>query len=401
MPEQDVMEQKPVIDQETDQQTTVQPPQKINEEDDFVFGNVKKDVTPAEQKTIEQKLEEKPTDQKPVEKKPTEAKPADQKPTDQKPVEEKLVEEEFFGEAEVAQDIKRAEPGFSYKSFAKDNFDLDIENDNLLDFKTAINKKIDGAKQEFKIDTLAPEAQKLVKHLNENQGSLTDFLKNDKILSYYSFLSMDPEEQYRDVRSLQLENDNTVEDIDEAIDKELEGMTAGQLTKLSNEYRSRVQSLINEEISVITTEKQKFIDIQRQKDQQQALNERENLVDLVKKTDELLGIKLTDKGKQVIIAEINNGRFDQIVDKDQGRAKLNAYFLAKYGDKLKQRMEKPLAEASRQGYNAATDKHQSQLQNTPAEVTAAASGRPAPADKGKHGFDAWKDQSLFDEETGK
>lgn len=306
-------------------------------------------------------------------------------------------EPDFFGEEQLPEEGSgKSRDLFDYKTYAKTQFDLDIEENNSESFKKALDARMEESKKEFRINDFNPEVQKVIKHLNENGGSLADFLNNEKIVSYQAFLEKSPEEKYGSVREAQLlKEGKTQEEVEETIESELENFSTKQLRDITDNYDESIRGLWKQEVERITDEREQYIQKEKQKTMLDAEQERSSLKTLVDKTESILGVKLTDKGRQIIKSEIDSGRFDQIVDKNPGASKLFAYFMTKYGDSFLQKMEQRISDQKREGYNEAINKSHSELHNTPQNVVNKSLGREQKREGEKRGFDLWQDENLF------
>jgi len=296
-------------------------------------------------------------------------------------------ETEFF-DFEEESDEGDGKPAVSFKDLGK-TLDIELENDTKEEFAEKVNEKIEAAKQQVDLSKFDPEARRLVKHLNENDGKIGDFFVNPKITSYQGVLNLGAEEKVSMIRRQELiRSGSTAEEADQEIKEELSNMSAKQIMDTAAKIDNDAKKLIDQEIEEIVGEHESRVEENRQQEEQKAEKQRESLKNYVQKQDNFLGLKLSDKARQVISRDIDSGRFDQIADLSDDEVRFAAYMIKRQGGKITERFVKQLAEGSRDGYNKGLDKMTGKLHKSKKDAQGASSGHQE-SSGGKKNFENW------------
>ena len=376
------------------------------EEDDFEFGKSATDVDAAkgadddpkeekEEKEPEEKAKEEKSEMKSNDddfsddepaKKEEEKKEEPAKKEEEKKEEEK--EEDFFaGDDEPVK--TEANPTFDVKDLAKD---FEIEAEDINEFKTKLTEKIEKSKQEFKIDSLTPDAQSLVKHLNENGGKVDDFFTNPEIIQLQSVIAMDAEDKAIYVTSLTYQNGKeklSPEDAQEKAEADIKALSTRQIKDLADQVDENAKGMIKASVDKIVGERDKIVEKQRLADAERVKQEVKKIESYVTDQADFLGLKLSDKAKASIVQDIRTGKFDQIANTDPVKAKFTAYMFNKYGEKLNDTIKTKLSDANRKGYNAALDKSLEALHKTKGEAQGKNVARQAQNKGTAKNFESW------------
>jgi len=394
--------------------------QVLNETDDFEFGTAPEAVeTDASKEKTEKTVgDDKPEKtekvEKPVktelvkeEKKEKVAasvekeKPADKaksKETDDPDLddeEEEAAEENQDIFAPKVSDDKEKKSTISFKNIAK-RVDLDLEDDSEDEFILKVSDKIEKSKQEIALDKFTPDAQRVIKHLNENGGKIDDFFKNTKINSLQGIIGLDPATKITTVRAQELIKEG--KDEEEAYDQaktEVEELTTKELRQAAQNVDDDAQKLIDKEIGLIVSDREKFAEKEKAKSIISTNVELKQIKNYVEKQSDYLGIKLTADAKKSIIADIDSGAFDAIANQDKARSKFNAYMMGKFGPSIYNKFKTTISEKSRESYNEALDKSTSALHKTKSDAQREVTGRQKSETGEKKNFDTWGDD-LFE-----
>jgi len=303
-------------------------------------------------------------------------------------------EEDFFSDLSTESDESGKGSGaVDFKKLGS-IFDVELEEDTEAEFATKINKKIDDAKQDVDLSKFDPEARKLVKHLNDNEGKIGDFFVNPKISSLQNVLSQKAEDKFKMVRRTELSSGtSTAEEIEAEIDEELGKMSAQQIVGIADKIDNDAKKFIADEINEIVGQSEAQVSKRKEQAAEKVSKRKESLKNYVHKQDNFLGLKLTDKTKATIAKDIETGNFDKVVDLDDSEIALAAYMIKRSGGKMKEAFSKQLAEASRKGSNKATDKHTDRLHKNKDEAKGAGKGHQEES-KGKKNLDNWGSMDL-------
>lgn len=296
---------------------------------------------------------------------------------------------------DIFTDGSDKEEKLSLKKLAS-GLEIDLEKDDEEEFKTKIKEKLDKSRQEFNLDEYPEDAKKVIKHLKENGGKLEDFLNNKTISSLQGVVSLAPEDKVRQVRTTELRNAGLAPaKAREQAETEIEGMSSKELKNLADQIDEDAHKLISEEITKVVGDRKSMAEQDRIKANQRVEKEVREVKNYIETQKEFLGIPITDKAKQSIMIDIESGAFDDIANKAPAASKFAAYMFAKFGTKINDTLKKTALEQNRKGHNAATDRDLSALHKT--KETAAQSGTGhQKANKGNAGkFDGFG--SAFDD----
>lgn len=267
--------------------------------------------------------------------------------------------------------------------------DIELEEGTEKEFTEKVNQKIKDAQQEVDVSKFNPEAQRLVKHLNENEGKLGDFFVNPKITNLQGVLSMTAEDKFRKVRESELSKDGgTAEEISKEIDEELSSFPAQKIVDIAGQIDTNAQKLIEAEIDEIVGESEKNAQESKSEQAKRVAKGRESMKNLVQKKDNFLGLKLTDKAKSGITKDIETGKFDETVDLTDEEVRFAAYMIKRSGGSIEKAFGKQLAEKSREGYNKGLDKTTGKLHKKKEDAQGTGTGHQQ-SSEGKKNFDNW------------
>jgi hypothetical protein len=271
---------------------------------------------------------------------------------------------DIFADEEVKDDKKDTGVKTSYKPIASD-LGIELENDTPEEFKTKVTKKIEDAKQEFKLDEYPEDAKAVIKHLKENNGKIEDFLNNREIISLQGVRNLEPEQKVLFVRTNELTNAGVdPQKAQEQAATEIEEYSTKELRDKANSIDAEADKLISAEIKKITGDRAQQVEKEKAKVLDRTKAEINQLKTYVNSQTEFLGIELTEKAKQGILRDIETGAFDDIANKSPESSKFTAYMMSKFGKNIHETLNKKGSEQNRKGYNAALDKSLDALHKT-------------------------------------
>lgn len=268
-------------------------------------------------------------------------------------------EDIFSFEPSTGDDNK---PVFDIKGLSED---FGIEAETPEDFKSKMKDKIESSKQEFKIDSYTPDAQKVIKHLSENGGTVNDFFNNKEIAEYQGVKAMPDAAKVLTVKSNQFILSGMSEQAArEKAQEEIDALSTRELKDASDNINQQADNLIKAEIEKIVGNRESVIAQQKEQDELKTKTEINNLKSFVSKQKDFLGIPLPEKTIENIVQEIDSGKFDEIANSTPAESKFSAYMMNKFGDKVLSTIKGKMAEENRKGKNAAIQKENSALHNT-------------------------------------
>lgn len=236
----------------------------------------------------------------------------------------------------------------------------------------------------------------MIKHLNENKGDVGKFLTNPTISEMQGILNMEPEDKVRLIRVNEMVREGKSED--EAVtayNEELNEMKVSDIRTMSDNIDAQAKEQRDKEIVKITGDKEAELKEQRKTADIKIQKEVDAIKNYINAQDEFLGLKLTQKAKAQILADLETGNFDSVVEKSPEASKFFAYMTGKFGPKIMENFSKSTSEANRTGYNKATDKHVGALHK---DKKSAAGKEATGHQKGEEGekknFGTWEDD-LF------
>jgi len=299
---------------------------------------------------------------------------------------------------EVNKDSESEKGSFDLKSLATE-FEVEAETPEQL--KTAIKEKIESAKKEIKLDGYSPDAQSIIKHLNDNDGKIDDFFNNKEIVSLQSVVGLNPNEKVLYVRTNELIRSGLSADkAAEQAEEELSELSTREIKDRADGIDNQAKELINVEVKKIVGDREALIAKERAKKEAVVKQEVDNLKNFVNSQDEFMGIKLSPVAKQNIVREIESGTFDEIANESPEKSKFTAYMLAKFGPKILDTYKKQASEQNRKGHNAAIDKSVSALHKTKDEAQSKKTGRQKSESGETKNFESWADPTLWEEDAG-
>lgn len=280
---------------------------------------------------------------------------------------EKTAEEQetdFFAPEDAGKGEGSGKEGeVSYKPII-DELGIEYEGNDPKELATKVKAQIEAAKQELKLDEFSEQSRSLIKHLNENNGDIGDFLTNPTVNEMQGILNMEPEDKVRIVRINELKAGGLDDEAAvEAYNTELQGYNVSDVRKLSESIDKQAKELRDQEIVKITGDRETKLKTERVAEDTKLLQEKTKLKDHIQAQEDFLGIKLSAKAKAQILTDLETGNFDNIVEKTPEASKFFAYMVNRYGSKIMESFSKSTSDANREGYNAATDKHVSALHN--------------------------------------
>jgi len=306
-------------------------------------------------------------------------------------------EDDFFGSVEEEGGEEGKTEGFDFKAFAPE-FGIELEEGTQQEFREKITEKIEAAKQDFKLDDYSPDAQMIIKHLNQNEGKVEDFFNNENINSLQAVMGLDPEQKFLYVRTGELSRAGLdAEKASEQAAQEIEQMSAREVKNVADSIDDDARKLITEEVNKIVTGREEVISQQTEKRKLRVQQEIESLKAHVNSQDEFMGIKLTPKAKQNIVSQIESGEFDKVTNATPAASKFAAYMLAKYGTKIAKNYADKASIQNRKGHNAALDGQLGALHNIPDEAKGKKTGHQQTAQGEKGKFDDFSDDIFEDE----
>jgi hypothetical protein len=299
----------------------------------------------------------------------------------------------FIEKTEKKDDGKTTGNDFDIKSLAES---FEVEAEDIDEFKEKINEKIEGAKQEIKLDDYTPDAKALIKHLNENGGKIEDFINNKEISELQSVIAMKPEEKVFRVRFGELVDSGLKEkEAKEKVTEELEDYSTREIKDASDKIDQQAKDLISNNVKKIIGDREKTASENAKKVEARVTKERKSQIKYINSVENFMGIPLTDKAKKNIVRDVESGAFDEIANKTPEASKFRAYMLEKFGSKIQDTSTKKMKEQNRKGHNAAVDKMTSTLYNI--KRGKSSSGHQKQGD-GVKSFDNWSDSKLFGDE---
>ncbi len=303
--------------------------------------------------------------------------------------------DDFFGEEYKESDSAGEKKTFDVKGFASE---FDIETEDPVELKTKLNEKIENAKQDIKLDDYSADARGIIKHLNENEGELTDFFQNKEIASLQSIVGLPDEQKVLYVRTNEFVQLGMSKD--EAIEKaetEVEEYGTREIKDIATKINTDANKLIVTEINKIVGDKDKIISQQRVKVNETKTKEVNTLKNHINAQANFMGIELTPKAKQNIVRDLESGAFDQIANSNPASSKLAAYMVAKFGKKIVENYSATASEQNRKGHNAALDTQTDALHKSKGSAQKNGTGKQeGQKGKGKN-FDTWADDAMFEE----
>ena len=304
-------------------------------------------------------------------------------------------EEDLFAVPDEEAGDQGDENAVSYKPLAQE-FEVELENDTKEELVKKVKEVIESSKQELNLEDYSEQARSLIKHLNENKGDVGKFLTNPTINEMQGILNMEPEDKVRMIRINEMVKEGKTEEAAvEAYNEELNEMKVSDIRTMSDNIDKQATKLRDEEVTKITGDKEADLKEKRKTADLQIEKEVEVLKNYINAQDEFLGLKLSQKAKAQILADLETGNFDSIVEKSPEASKFFAYMTGKYGPKIIENFSKSKSEANREGYNKATDKSTGALHNDKKSATGkAASGHQKGEEGEKKNFGTWEDD-LF------
>lgn len=320
---------------------------------------------------------------------------------------EKAKEGEGEGETDFfAADDKGADEGSgkegetSYKPVV-DELGIEYEGNDPKEIAEKVNERVEAAKQEVNLEDYNEQSRSLIKHLNENDGDVAEFLTNPTIGEMQGIINMEPEDKVRKIRVIEIQKEQNVDEAKavEVYNEELNTLSVSDIRKMSDNIDKQAKEVRDNEVVKITGSREDKLKADRTAEDNRIIKERTILKDHILARDEFLGIKLTAEAKALIVKDLQSGKFDELVDKSPEASKFFAYMTTKYGSKIMDNFSKQKTDANREGYNKATDKQVGALHKSKASAAGdSGTGHQKGEEGSKKNFDTWQDENLFGEE---
>ena len=244
---------------------------------------------------------------------------------------------------------------FNYSDLAQEIGIEDFKEGERTDFVNTIKKAIDDAKTkvEFDLSKLEDNEQELIKFFR-NGGKVSDILNPTQ--KFDEFLQKSPE----DKAIYWLMNEKNIGE-KEAKDL-LEDMTdKGELAKyVENIDKSVIAAKAREQEKILKAASDSYEQSQT-KLNEKAKGIRAELVKTAKELDTFMGMKIPDKIKNHMAAEIETGRFREVMDNPRAQLFGRLYML--FGDQILKNMEAKILEKNREGFNKGKDDVHADLHN--------------------------------------
>lgn len=299
---------------------------------------------------------------------------------------------EDLGEGGAGQEDK----GVDVKSFA---MAFEVEAETQEELQTKLTEKIESAKKEVKLDGYTPDAQSIIKHLNDNDGKIEEFFENKTITSLQSVVGLDPDKKVLSVRTNELISSGLKpEQAAVQAKEEVEELGTRQLKDMADQIDTDAKGLISQEVKKIVGDRELIASQERVKGEAKTKAEIDNLKNFVNTQENFMGIELTPKAKAGIVREIESGAFDEIANKTPESSKFAAYMIAKFGSKILENYSNSASEQNRKGHNAAIEKSTSALHKTKEGAQTKKTGKQAQESGESKNFDSWADDSAFGED---
>jgi len=304
---------------------------------------------------------------------------------------------DFFGDEFKDEGKTGTKETFDVKGFASE---FDIETEDPVELKQKINERIENAKQEVKLDDFSPEAQGIVKHLNDNGGKIEDIFQNKNIASLQSVIGLNPEQKVLYVRHNELMKAGMSSD--EATEKaegEIEKLGTRELKDQAAMIDENAGKLITKEVEQIIGDRNELVEKQNKKLETKTKQEVANLKSFINAQENFMGIELTPKAKKSIVRDIETGVFDKVANKNPVNSKFSAYMLAKFGSKILENYSNNASEQNRKGHNEAVDKSLGALHNSKESASNKGAGKQSDSSGTGKNFESWQGDEMFTDET--
>lgn len=286
----------------------------------------------------------------------------------------------------------------NWQDFGK-TFELDLADNKLETFQAGINGKIDAAKKETDLSDFTPEAQSLIKHLQDNNGDMLTFLENPALREMNNFLEMSDVEKYTSVEEEKMRaqgKDN--EEIQEQIETDLKGLNTMDLKKIIEKYDTEVLNRKQELVAGIVKKREDYIAEQTTAEKTQSTEEKTGLKKLIDETASFRGYPISQEVRTQMKSMVDSEDFLKVLDKDVAKAQLYAFLDIQFGGRIQEHIDTKLTSASRDGYNTGVLKKTGDLHNIP-PVTSAAGGQGLPGKKAPETrFSSWTKEVIEGEE---
>lgn len=268
-------------------------------------------------------------------------------------------EDEFFKlpeEEQRAIENKEVEKKlqFSYTDLAKE-IGIEGKFEDRSEYVAAVKKSIEDAKTkvEFDLSKLEENEQQLIKYFRSG-GKVDDILNPTG--KFDEFLAKTPEEKaiYWLMNERQIKEDEAKDVIEEMTDK-------GEFNKyVENIDKSVLAAKERERAKIIKAGADQY-ELSQTKLNEKAKEVRGALVKTAKDMETFMGMKIPDKIKNHIAAEIETGRFREVMDNPTAQIVGRLYML--FGDQILKNMEAKILEKNREGFNKGKDDVHADLHN--------------------------------------
>lgn len=307
--------------------------------------------------------------------------------------------DDFFSEGfKESGEEQEQESAFDFKTIAPE-LDVELEKGTKEEFTQKVKEKIEASRQEFKLDDYSPDAQMVIKFLNDHNGKIDDLFTNEKVVQLQGVMGLSPEDRVMSVRIGELTSAGLDrEKATEQASAEIEELSTKEIKDIADGINEDASKLIQEEVKKIFGDREKIATQQKAKSEQQIQREVGELKNYVNSQESFMGIPITTEAKKNIVRAIDSGEFDDVTDKNPAESKFAAYMLARFGKKIAENIKAEMSEQNRKGHNAALGKATSTLHNSKQSAQQGSSGKQQQSRGDAKNFDDWKDEGIFGED---
>jgi hypothetical protein len=240
----------------------------------------------------------------------------------------------------------RNEKPFDFKGLAKDVIGVDIEENSIDAYKKAYNESIDKAKQEIDFSKYPEDVKTIIDHVTKNEGKLLDFYNNDQLREFDRFLSLDRKSMYKEVLIASLKKDPSLstDEIEAEAEERLDSIDDARLREVTDNYINNISGARQKEIGDIIEKQKESFEARINEDASKVKAEKEDLKKHVDSLDEFEGIKVSDKAKEKIKAQIDSGTIDKVLSENPAKLKIETYLRIKLGARIKELNDRKISE---------------------------------------------------------
>jgi len=283
----------------------------------------------------------------------------------------------------------------NWQDFGK-TFELDLEDSKIETFQAGINSRIDAARKETDLSEFTPEAQLVIKHLNENSGDVLSFFDHPGLREMNNFLEMSDVEKYTEVETEKMRiQGKDHEEIQEQIETDLKGLKTMDLKKVIEKYDTEVLRRKQEIVTGIVKEREDHIAAQATEEKTQSKEEKSSLKKLIDETTSFRGYPISQEVRTQMKSMVDSEAFLKKLDENVAQAQLYAFLDIEFGGAIQEHIDTKLTSAGRAGYNKGTLKKIADLHNIPPADTSTSGqqlekGKREPATR----FSSWTNEMI-------